>query len=282
MSNRELTVQVESHQIAEPEAHLFVRRNASNPTEEVAQDFNTGFGFLNERLFDNRLALPIMQFVRKKNMLGAFKFNRYASTDGRVAHEILLNPEYLPLLHDFDVLSVLSHQMGHQFREEYGPPPRRQQASGYHDEAFAEVMEARGVITSSTGAPGGKRTGAKMLHYVVPDGPFDLAARELLASGFGFRWRDLVIEPQQGDSSDRDDGANPRSRSSTAAQAAKTVRAKKKDDSKTKFTCWGCGLNAWSKPSASLKCAPCDLVLLSSESVEGQEKVETKALTIVR
>jgi hypothetical protein len=33
-------------------------------------------------------------------------------------------------------------------------------------------MEEVGLIPSSTGAPGGKRTGQSMSHYIDPDGKF--------------------------------------------------------------------------------------------------------------
>jgi hypothetical protein len=41
------------------------------------------------------------------------------------------------------------------------------------------------VVTSSTGAPGGKRTGDRVGHYIVAGGPFDLACRTFLAKQDG-------------------------------------------------------------------------------------------------
>jgi hypothetical protein len=40
---------------------------------------------------------------------------------------------------------------------------------------------------------------------------------------------------------------------------------KKKAASKTKYTCPGCGLNAWAKPDVSLRCGACELALLAKE-----------------
>ena len=45
---------------------------------------------------------------------------------------------------------------------------------------------------------------------------------------------------------------------------------KKKAASKTKYTCPGCGLNAWAKPEAPLICGNCQ-EQMQAESVEEEE-----------
>ena len=47
---------------------------------------------------------------------------------------------------------------------------------------------------------------------------------------------------------------------------AKTAR--KKAASKTKYTCPGCGLNAWAKPDVSIICSGCDAELVAEAAAD--------------
>jgi hypothetical protein len=95
---------------------------------------------------------------------------------------------------------------------------------------WADKMEEIGLMASDTGSEGGKRTGAKITHYVIRGGAFDGAANELLADSFKVSWASIPNGPG-------------------AAQ-------KKKN--KIKYTCEACGLNAWAKPNARLICGDCE------------------------
>jgi hypothetical protein len=44
--------------------------------------------------------------------------------------------------------------------------------NGYHNKQWAAWMERIGLMPSNTGEPGGKRTGQRMSHYILPDGAF--------------------------------------------------------------------------------------------------------------
>ena len=48
----------------------------------------------------------------------------------------------------------------------FGKPSRR----GYHNKECADAMEASGLMPSSTGQFGGRRTGQHMDHYIVEGG----------------------------------------------------------------------------------------------------------------
>jgi predicted fused transcriptional regulator/phosphomethylpyrimidine kinase len=52
-------------------------------------------------------------------------------------------------------------------------------------------MERVGLMPSDTGAPGGKRTGQRMTHYVAEDGPF---ARAFAARAFAVPYFDRASE----------------------------------------------------------------------------------------
>ena len=73
------------------------------------------------------------------------------------------------------------------WQRKYGKPPTRH----YHNREWAACMERVGLMPSDTGAPGGKRTGQRMTHFVVSDGPFDKAFR---ARTFAVPYYDRITE----------------------------------------------------------------------------------------
>ena len=79
-----------------------------------------------------------------------------------------------------DILSTLVHEMCHLQQQQLGTPPK----NAYHNKEWGSLMRAVGLYPSSTGEPGGKRTGIRVSHYIIQDGPFVGAADELLDSGF--------------------------------------------------------------------------------------------------
>jgi hypothetical protein len=111
--------------------------------------------------------------------------------------------------------------MVHAWQQTHGKPD-----CSYHDRQWAAKMKEIGLHPSATGEPGGKETGKQMSHYIVSGGPYAQAYQKLQASGFELRWESRSFEKQQ----------------------------KAKRASKTKFTCPGCGQNAWAKPDAKLIC----------------------------
>ena len=101
-------------------------------------------------------------------------------------------------------------------------------------------MQEIGLQSSATGAPGGKRTGQRMSHYVIEAGLFERTSHELLRQLSLTSWRRWNHE------TDPDD------------------KPSKKIPSRLKYSCIGCGLNAWAKPNISIYCGTCELELLAS------------------
>ncbi len=58
------------------------------------------------------------------------------------------------------------------------------------NEEWADKMEHIGLMPSSTGKPGGSRTGEKMADYAIEGGLFMQATDKLLAAGFQVSWID--------------------------------------------------------------------------------------------
>jgi hypothetical protein len=93
-------------------------------------------------------------------------------------------------------------------------------------------MHAIGLTPTSTGAPSGKETGEKVTHMIDAGGPVD---RTCDASQDGpdvtLTWHDPHCD---------------------------NTATKKKPNTRAKFTCETCGLNAWAKPGAPLICGDCE------------------------
>jgi Zn finger protein HypA/HybF involved in hydrogenase expression len=91
------------------------------------------------------------------------------------------------------------------------------------------------LYPSNTGRPGGKETGQQMHHYVIDSGPFSVACAELLRIGFKIEYADIWQDGKK----------------------------KEPEKSKAKYTCDGCGFNAWAKAgSTNLACLDCDIPMV--------------------
>lgn len=203
------------------------------PTPQQIDAFQAMFDHFNDELFGSSLPEVILNFSRHARALGFFAPQRWESQSAgarrapaaaQVAHEISLNPSFLKKLPLRDVASTLVHEMVHLWQQEHGEPSR----AGYHNREWAQKMEDVGLMPSSTGASGGKRTGQRMSHYIIPGGPFDVAF-DALPEHARFPWLCDDLE-------------------------TKKKRAKK---NKLKYTCEGCGTNVWGKPDLVIACRPC-------------------------
>jgi ribosomal protein L37AE/L43A len=211
--------------------------NEVNPTKRTYDDLNRAYDFFNERLFSGRLPRCLITMQRRPRSRGYFCGKRFATRDGKeVTDEIALNPQHFKERTPREILSTLVHEMTHLEQEHFGKPSR----GGYHNKGWAALMKAMGLIPSDTGIEGGKQTGQRVTHHIEKGGPFDRACAELLKAGCTVAY--VEAGPGHG-------------------EETKAKTARKKAASKTKYTCPGCGLNAWAKPDVSIICSGCDAEL---------------------
>jgi hypothetical protein len=119
------------------------------------------------------------------------------------------------------------------WQHEHGEKKSRR---GYHNAEWGSKMESVGLMPSSTGKPGGNKTGAKMSDYVIEGGPFALAFGELPAG---------ALLPFTSGGAEAGEGGLPKP-------------PKPKDPSKTPFVCGGgCKSKMWGKPSLQATCKTC-------------------------
>jgi len=200
-------------------------------TQVEYQAFQDAYDFFNAALFDGGLPQLLVTLQRRGRSYGYFAAERFTGRrEAGAVHELALNPDGFTDRSDEAILSTLVHEQVHVWQHTCGIPPRR----GYHDRQWGAKMREVGLHPSDTGLPGGKQTGQHMSHYIVPDGAYAQAYTRLCATGFTLHWQSLADEGQR-----------------------RTKRA-----SKTKYTCPGCGLNAWAKPAAHLTCGDCAAALI--------------------
>jgi len=201
-------------------------RSQADPTRAEYAALATAYDFFNMELFEGSLPHCLITLQRKHGMMGYFSPERFEGRDeAERTDEIALNPATFATSSDTDILSTLVHEQVHLWQQHFGQPGRGR----YHNGEWADKMEALGLMPSNTGKPGGKRTGQRMTHFVIEGGRFDLACKKLLATGFRINWQSRETESGGGGSP-------------------------KKDPSKIKFTCPVCGLNAWAKTGAAIRC----------------------------
>jgi predicted SprT family Zn-dependent metalloprotease len=202
---------------------------------DVHEALNIAFRHFNLILFQNRLPHCLITVSSKDaRSMGYFANERFQQSDKSA---VLDNINMGPLHFDRGsraVLSTLVHEMTHLEQFRFGTPSR----GGYHNTEWGMLMRRVGLEPSNTGAPGGKTTGQQMTHYIVEGGAFDIAYERLMASG----WNDILPVDiwRMG------------------------ARKKKPGATRQKYTCPGCELNVWAKPSARLRCEDCDELMLEA------------------
>jgi len=196
-----------------------------DPTGVAYGELTAAFAHFNIDLFDGRLPPCLITLQRKRGAYGYFSFGRFKRADGdEPVHEIALNPTAWRKRSVEVNLSTLVHEMCHLEQYCFGKPGRGR----YHNREWARMMLAVGLISSTTGQPGGRQTGDSVTHYIEPSGRFEKACAEFLALGYKLSFHDLTNEK---------DGVERRY--------------------KTKFTCPGCGANAWGKLDLHIDCRDC-------------------------
>ena len=204
-----------------------------NPTKETYGEFQQAYDFFNRRLFENRLPSCLITLQRKNRAYGYFSGDRWKSGRAKT-DEIAINPDFFAEGIE-ETLSTLVHEMVHLWQHHFGKPGRR----GYHNREWAGTMLDIGLHPSDTGKKGGKMTGEHMSEYRVKNGKFDVVTKELLGKGFKVSWQDraAVLTKQLG-----------------GTPAPVPVR-----NTRQKYSCKKCGLNAWAKPAAKLVCGTCKM-----------------------
>lgn len=200
------------------------RKQTPKPTTETYAVLQKAYDHFNKHIFDGELPQCLITLSNEmRRAYGYYRFHPFKGTKAKdqVVDEIALNPFTFAGRTDREIFSTLVHEMVHLWQHHFG----ELKTKTAHDKEWAAKMEEIGLHPSSTGAPGGKRTGRRVSHYIVDDGAFDLAELKFLGV---IEWRGAPIE--------RD----------------------KKGSKRTKYVCPMCDTNAYGKPGINLICGDCD------------------------
>lgn len=190
----------------------------ANATPEAYQELQQAYEHFNRELFEGQLPGCLITLHRDRKTMSYFSPTRFGSRRGQLSDEISLNPTYFGTLSVSQVMQALVHEMVHQWQAHRGDPGRGR----YHNKEFADKMESIGLIPSSTGKPGGQRTGESMNDYPQDGGPFEQAVAKLEATGYSLSWFDRFITAEQAQSlptAQAGEGAQGHNQQAPAAEA---------------------------------------------------------------
>ncbi|MDD5406946.1 MAG: SprT-like domain-containing protein [Sulfurovaceae bacterium] len=250
------------------------------PTAEFYDILQKIYHIFNEKLFEGTLPNCLITVQRKKSVMGYFSSHRWVSNDGIKIHELALNPAYFTSCNFIEVFQTMVHEMCHLWQFEHGKPSRR----SYHNKEWAQKMESIGLIPSSTGVPGGSKTGQNMNDYPQKNGLFERVCIELYKNGLFVKWFDRfpevhkVIKNQNVDLYEFDDeniddpallGLNDNeilqnlytvvSNMVSDIVPIDEIQAAAKAKQKTKYICNSCGAAVWGRDNLNIKCNSCNI-----------------------
>ena len=246
------------------------------PTRQTYTELQTVFDTFNRELFGGELPACLLTLQREKRTYGYFSAQRFGSVDGQKTDEIALNPAYFAALPLIEILQTICHEMTHVWQYHFGEPGRGR----YHNAEWADKMESIGLMPSSTGRPGGIRTGDRMADYPKEGGRFLDVCGQLLHSDFRISWydrypaSDAIAAGQQSYGLNMDLPASavtiaaeagvPMGRPLAAQGARPTASGTLPPEistpgkgNRSKYSC-SCGFNVWGKPGLRIVCADCE------------------------
>lgn len=237
------------------------------PTAKVYGELQLAYDTFNRELFDGSLADCLLTLQRKDRTMGYFSAARFGNRAKEELHEIALNPAYFASVPLVETMATIAHEMAHLWQHQHGAPGRGR----YHDKEWGDKMEAIGLMPSSTGLPGGKKTGDKMADYPIEGGRFLQACRELLTSDFQISWFDRfgAYLPYQAGAAgpgiklDLPEHAIVVPAASGAAMAVPSSgpngSGTTNKSNRSKYSCrCAAPVNLWGKPGLRLMCLECD------------------------
>lgn len=224
------------------------------PTQEAYSELQRAFDHFNAELFDNQIPPLLLTFQREKKTYGYFSPERFVKRDGARTDEIAMNPAYFAVVPLLEVLQTLVHEMVHAWQEHHGKPGRRR----YHNREWGKKMEEVGLMPSSTGKPGGKKTGESVLDYPIEGGRFLAACDKLLTADFKLSWMDRF--PAKHVNASALAAATEQEGLGAALNeigVSLTTDASESKPSRTKYTCAACKFNVWGRPKLKIVCGEC-------------------------
>jgi hypothetical protein len=243
----------------------------NSPTLTLYAALQNAFDHFNECLFGGRLPPCLITLRSASRVYGYHHAGRFISPNGKLVDELGIHPGFFTLQPVEVVMATLVHEMVHHWQSHAGTPS----PSNPHNREWSEKMISLGLQPSDTGLPGGKKTGRSMSDYILPDGLFLQACRELVAQEFALPWMDrhAPVRPQTQVEHQRALEAagvliemSPVPVSGlpqvVAGEASVREPPPKQPPTRFKFRCAKCETTAWAAADASILCGICGVRLV--------------------
>jgi hypothetical protein len=264
----------------------------TKPTLIAHGELQQAFDVFNEKLFAGELPQCMITMQRVKPWFGKNRkdwriagycaHKRFAKSDNQteVVDEIAMNPNFFYGENLVDGLSTLVHEMVHQWQNYFGKPSRK----SYHNAEWGRKMEAVGLMPSHTGRPGGRKTGQLVMHYIIDGGPFDVAAEELVGSGFRLSYYDTSEKKAADHEAEVAAWRHEREIKREAEAAAKGEPyvpilfepKPTKSGERVKYACPGCQSQVWGRSGLSIRCDACCEPFLSGTDREERNRKDAE------
>jgi len=244
------------------------------PTEQTYFELQQAYDVFNRILFDNELPECLITLQKANATRTSFFYaKRFSNRLGEKIDEIAMNPTFFAVVPLVEIMQKLAHSMCHVWQHNHGQPGR----GPYHNVQWADKMESIGLMPSSTGEPGGARTGDSVKEYAVKGGMFLEACEELITQEFTISWYDLFA-PESPISSTQHHVSSLDLPDAALAIAADDLdmisnheqepENKPSGGKRSKYTCH-CDINVWGKSGLNIICGNCD-----NEFVEQKKNLE--------
>ncbi len=250
---------------------ILTRRFRMKPTSQAYSELQHAYEHFNKHLFNGKLPPCLITLQRHKNTYGYFSSKRFVNQQGQVTDEISLNPVYFSLCPPEEIFQTLVHEMVHLEQFHFGKAGR----GGYHNKEWASMMEKIGLMPSSTGKEGGKKTGDRMADYPIKDGLFLDAYKKLTSKNFKINWVDrfpsrkkIIASIGAGETCIEDWGDLSIHGLIEIKETGEIAVLPVNKSNRTKFTCPKCGDNIWGKSGIKAICAKCKATFFATPKGE--------------
>lgn len=234
----------------------------STPTSTTYDELQKAYDYFNKEIFGGQLCDCLITLQRKNRTYGYFSPNKFVSQKKESTDEIALNPSYFAICPPEEVMQTLVHEMTHLWQFHHGTPGRR----GYHNAEWANKMESIGLMPSSTGKEGGKRTGESMADYIIKGGIFEKKLGKLMKGKAYITWADRIPPReklkqiiQSGEKNTILETLNSMGVKAEIREDEIFIESLQKNHTRLKYTCPKCASNIWGKPNLNILCVDCNV-----------------------
>jgi len=223
------------------------------PTKAAYDELQRAYDYFNRELFDSNLPECLITLQRDRRSYGYFVRSRFIEAGGETTDEIAMNPAFFAVCPPEEIMQTLVHEMIHLWQFHFGKPGRR----GYHNVEWGQKMESLGLMPSSTGEPGGKKTGESVADYIIEGGLFEEKCQDLFTQDFKITWMDR--HPVKLPGVDMPSFITDSIEHESSGEGGDGVAGETSENktNRWKYQCLNCKINVWGKPNLNIVCGVC-------------------------